>query len=217
MTGEAKQSVVLAALLARAVGTASVWDGRGPESMGVALGTASELAASAMGLGVLLAHGAHIYQKGCKGPTVGRVTELGCMDVAIALALFAGVHGQSLRAARRDLGATQQECLSLAKDWVASNGELVRWLQTDPRRVADGNFQVVPTRSWLSRMFGGKPKEGGFEAEPTIEQLEASLAAKTPGQQTDRSAAKQRDPKMDEIRRLVDEAMDEASAESLPD
>jgi hypothetical protein len=82
----------------------------------------------------------------------------------------------------------------------------VQALRADPTRIARGEFELRETNSWLGRWLDSKLRRApNAEAATTIEELEAALGASTPS----RPALKPRDPKLEEIRRLVDEALSE--------
>jgi hypothetical protein len=170
------------------------------------LDLAVDLTAIALGYGVLLLEGSHIYRKSCGGPSIARTTALGPTEVALVLALSAAVSEQSLRKVSKHLSATQSEAFTEAAAWADSNSALVQSLRRDPARVARGEFQLREPKSWLNRWLGSKLRRApSAESATTIEELEAALSADT----GPRPALKPRDPKLDEIRRLVDEALSE--------
>ncbi|HET7543538.1 MAG TPA: hypothetical protein VFK05_26880 [Polyangiaceae bacterium] len=170
------------------------------------LDLAVDLTAIALGYGVLLLEGSHIYRKSCGGPSIARTTALGPSEVALVLALGATVSGQPLRKVGKHLSATQQEAFAEAVAWAESNAALMQSLRSSPESVARGEFQLQEPKSWLGRWLGGKLRRTpSAESATTIEELEAALSA----DRSPRPALKPRDPKLDEIRRLVDEALNE--------
>ncbi len=137
---------------------------------------------------------------------IARTTALGPTEVALVLALSAAVNEQPLRKVGKHLSATQREAFAEAAAWADSNSTLVQTLRADPQRVARGEFQLRETNSWLGRWLGSKLRRApSAESATTIEELEAALSAES----SPRRALKPRDPKLDEIRRLVDEALSE--------
>jgi hypothetical protein len=170
------------------------------------LDLAVDLTAIALGYGVLLLEGSHIYRKSCGGPSIARTTALGPAEVALVLALSAAVAEQPLRKVGKHLSATQQEAFNEALAWADSNPALVQSLRADPQRIARGEFTLKETSSWLGRWLGSKVKRpASLDSASTIEELEAALQAAPPKP----LALKPRDPKLEEIRRLVDEALNE--------
>lgn len=208
LPSEVGQPVALSSALCRAIALAVLREAEAPPSE-LDLDAAVDLTAIRLGYGVLLLEGSHIYRKSCGGPSIARSTALGPSEVALVLALSAAVAGQSSKKVSKYLSATQQEAFAEALAWVDSNAALVRALQSDPERVADGHFELKETSSWLGRWLGSKVRRApSIESAETIEELEAALAplARSTGA---RSSSKPRDPKAEEIRRLVDEALSE--------
>jgi hypothetical protein len=172
----------------------------------IPLNLAVDLTAIGLGYGVLLLEGSHIYRKSCGGPSIARTTALGPTEVALVLALSAAVSEHPLRKVAKHLSATQQEAFAEATAWADSNANLVQSLRSDPARIARGEFQLKEPSSWLGRWLGSKLKRApNANSATTIEELEAALGAEN----APRRALKARDPKLDEIRRLVDEALSE--------
>jgi hypothetical protein len=116
------------------------------------------------------------------------------------------VHAQPLRKVTKHLSATQEAAFAEAKVWADSNAALVALLRQDAERVARGEFELREPASWLGRWLGGKARRApSVETASTIEELEAALQNSV----TTRAAPKPVDPKFEEIRRLVDEALSE--------
>jgi len=205
LPAEVGSPVALGSALSHAVALAVLREADTPPRH-LELDLAVDLTAIALGYGVLLLEGSHIYRKSCGGPSIARTTALGPTEVALVLALSAAVSEQSLRKVGKHLSATQSEAFAEAVAWAASNPALVQNLQSDPARVARGEFQLREPKSWLGRWLGSKLRRApSAESATTIEELEAALSAGS----SPRLAAKPRDPKLDEIRRLVDEALSE--------
>jgi len=110
-----------------------------------------EIAAVATGFGVLLANGAAVWAKSCGGLRMAQATALPVEEVAVALALFAAVHGVRASAVREHLGATQREAFDLAAAWAESNPLLVESLRDRPAVLASGAIDLEPVRGPLGR------------------------------------------------------------------
>jgi hypothetical protein len=166
-----------------------------------------DLAAVALGFGALLLEGSYVYRKSCGGPSIAHFTVLGTEDLAIAFALFAALGGHPPSRAQRELGPTQRAAVGEAWAWVDSNRDLADRLKRTPGRVAAGDFEICETRPWLVRRLF-KPKRsrkaggaGGSGSDDSLEAFEAALAGAPV-----RAKTKPVDPKLDEIKKLVDEA-----------
>ena len=205
LPAETRDPVALSSALCRAIALTVLREADAPPTE-LELDLAVDLTAVELGFGVLLLEGSHIYRKSCGGPSIGRVTALGPSELSLAVALSAAVHEQPLRAVNKHLSATQQEAFGEAKVWADSNSALVLLLQQDPERVAAGEFELREPASWLGRWLGAKARRAKTpETATTIEELEAALkSAPAP-----RVPQKAPDPKLEEIRRLVDEALSE--------
>jgi hypothetical protein len=205
LPAEVGSPVALGSALCHAIALAVLREADAPPR-NLELDLAVDLTAIALGYGVLLLEGSHIYRKSCGGPSIARATALGPTEVALVLALSAAVSQQPLRSVGKHLSATQREAFAEAAAWADSNSSLVKSLRADPARVARGEFQLQATNSWLGRWLGSKLRRApSAESATTIEELEAALGAEN----SPRPALKPRDPKLDEIRRLVDEALSE--------
>lgn len=201
---EVASPVALGSALCQAVALAVLREADAPPQL--PLNLAVDLTAIALGYGVLLLEGSHIYRKSCGGPSIARTTALGPTEVALVLALSAAVSEQPLRKVGKLLSATQQEAFGEATAWADSNAGLVQALRSDPARIARGEFQLREPSSWLGRWLGGKLRRApSADSATTIEELEAALSTET----APRRALKPKDPKLEEIRRLVDEALSE--------
>ncbi len=207
LPAEAGQPVALSSALCRALALAVLREADAPPRQ-MNLDLAVDLTAVALGFGVLLLEGSHIYRKSCGGPSVVQSTALGPNELALVLALEIAASGQSARALNKYLSATQREAFSEAKVWADSNGPAMRALRSEPRRIARGELELREPMSWLGRWFVGGGRRAPSAAEAgTIDELEAALARTV----TPRALpqAPKRDPKFDEIKRLVDEALNE--------
>ncbi len=210
LPGEAAQPVALSSALCRALALAVLREADAPPTH-LNADLAVDLTAVALGFGVLLLEGSHIYRKSCGGPSIARSTALGPTEVALVLALAAAVNEQPVRSVNKYLSPTQSEAFAEAKAWADSNAPLVQALRQDPERVARGGFELRDASSWLGRWLGGKARRApSVDSASTIEELEAALSA-PPSAGAKRLPATPRahDPKFDEIKRLVDEALSE--------
>ena len=205
LPAEVASPVALSSALCHAVALAVLREADTPPPR-LPLDLAVDLTAIALGYGVLLLEGSHIYRKSCGGPSIARTTALGPTEVALVLALSAAVSEQPLRKVSKYLSATQREAFGEATAWADSNSATVAKLRSAPERVARGEFSLKEPSSWLGRWLGSKVKRApSLDSASTIDELEAALSASAPA----RLPPKPRDPKLDEIRRLVDEALSE--------
>ena len=167
-----------------------------------------DLAAVGLGFGALLLEGSYVYRKGCHGASVARFTDLGCAELAIAFALFVAMGQHPERRARGALGTTQRALFNDAMVWAKSNLAIVQGLHKSPARVAAGEFRLMEPRPWLSRLFGsGRPAKDVSLPGPdaSLDEIEAALA----GANVAERPARKPDPELDEIKKLVDEALSE--------
>lgn len=175
----------------------------------------AELAAIALGFGVLLLEASHIYSKGCSGPSVGSATALGVSELTLPFALFLAREGHKPRAALQELSVTQRSLLDEAWALTQTNRSLVDRLIERPADVAAGEFRLVEARSWLSRLFGRGEKSAKDRDERALAALErgdnldhvAALLAS----EAKAAPARARQQRQDdaELRQLVDEALGE--------
>jgi hypothetical protein len=203
---ELKAPVVLTTMAARALGRVflvETADGAGvPEPVDVT----ADLAAVTLGFGPLLLQGAYIYSKSCGGPSVGQATRLGVSELAVATALFIALGRHAPRKALKELDTTQRAALDGAIDWAQSNDALVELLRKDPARVARGEFTLSDPRPWLLRVLGKKkgPSSADLPEDFSVADLETLAAQVGP---TAAPKPRRADPKRDELRALVSEAL----------
>ena len=205
--------VVLTTNVARALSLIFLLEARDEEQpLDEPLDVTLDLTAIALGFGALLLEGSYIYSKSCGGPSVARVTRLGCPELVLPFALFAARAGHSLRPALRELSTTQRALLDEARGLVDSNSELVTALRADPDRVARGDFRLDESRPWLLRVLGRKsapdsakdPLDLLLESDVSPDQLESLVPVLPRAARAERPKAA--DPRRDELRALVDEA-----------
>src|SRR3954470_12861461 len=119
LPAEVGSPVALSSALCHAVALAVLREADTPPHLKLDL--ALDLTAIALGYGVLLLEGSHIYRKSCGGPSIARTTALGPTETALVLALSAAVSEQSLRKVSKHLSATQREAFAEAAAWADSN------------------------------------------------------------------------------------------------
>jgi hypothetical protein len=153
---EVKNPVVLTAALARALGHVFLLEESSAERpIEEPIEVTVELTTVALGLGTLLLAGSHLYQKSCGGPSVACLTSLGVAELSVAFAMFCKQHGHSVRRARGELGATQQEQLSEAETWLLSNPRIGHLLVQEPLALVLGDFELSAPKSWMARLLSG--------------------------------------------------------------
>ena len=211
---EVTNPVVLTCNVARALGHVFMLETQEEgEPIDQPLEVTGELTAVALGFGVLLLEGSYIYSKSCGGPRIARVTLMGPAELGLATALFVVVGDHSARDARKALGATQREAFGEAMTWCDSNRALIDTLRKAPKRLAEGKFEFNESKPLLTRLLGSVKKNRRSEEEliqgaTSMEELESMLSSLPTSQP--RKKSRKADPKRDELRALVDDAMDEA-------
>lgn len=116
-------------------------------------GVSAEIAAVALGFGVLLLEGSHVYSKGCGGPQVVNLTELSSAELAVLTALFAAHRRHALGPARRAASPTQAALLGLAKEWCETNSAVVSRLNLAPSELGAGNFELKAAGTGAPALF----------------------------------------------------------------
>lgn len=185
----------------------------------------ADMTAVALGLGALMLQGSYIYAKSCGGPSVARVTKMSCPELAIAFAAFIVRGDHSVRAALKELDATQCELLSEAHLLFESNRHVVAQLRNAPSKLAQGDFELTEAKPWLARMFSRRkelrepdPLEAlanGAELEELenmLTDMPPSSAARRPSRAASLKPG-QRPAADDDLKKLVAEAFGRASAE----
>jgi hypothetical protein len=182
---ELGHSIVLTARLATAFGAVALAERRDPGDAGEA-GDA-ELAATALGFGVLLLEASYLYSKSCGGPSVQRATSLGLDELSLLFALSVAREGHPLRAALAELGTTQRALVKSAAAVVSESPGLVELLKKNPARAARGDFRLRDGRSLVSRLFQrSRPKSederltdalGALESGASVDEVADLLGA----------------------------------------
>jgi hypothetical protein len=148
---ELGHSIVLTARLATAFGAVALAERRDDGDVGDP-GDA-ELAATALGFGVLLLEASYIYSKSCGGPNVQCATSVGLDELSMIFALSAAREGHSVRDALAELGTTQRALVKSAWAVVEESPGLVEMLKKSPLRAARGDFRLHDGSSIFSRLF----------------------------------------------------------------
>lgn len=148
---ELGHSIVLTARLATAFGAVALAERRDDGDVGDP-GDA-ELAATALGFGVLLLEASYIYSKSCGGPNVQCATSVGLDELSMIFALSAAREGHSVRDALAELGTTQRALVKSAWAVVEESPGLVEMLKKSPLRAARGDFRLRDGSSIFSRLF----------------------------------------------------------------
>jgi hypothetical protein len=196
--------VVLTTMIARALGRIFLVETSDEGSLPGPVDVTADLAAVALGFGPLMLQGAYIYSKSCGGPQVGQTTHLSLPELAVATALFMAVGGHGLRKATRELDTTQRAVLSEAFDWARSNKTLITRIATEPETVARGAFEVTEAKPWLVRVLGPRRKDpSALPDDLSLADFE-TIAATLP---LEKRPPRPRDPKQEELSRLVAEAL----------
>jgi hypothetical protein len=215
-SAEVGHSIVLTARIATSLGAIALVE-RHPRGAAMALDTGNaELAATALGFGVLLLEASHLYSKSCGGPNVQRATALSTEELAVYFALFLAREEQSAKNALSELAATQRAALKEALLVVDECPSLVTLLKKDPDRVGRGDFSLRDGGSFLSRLFGRGKRASQTSAEEreaaaltalergaSVEELEDLLGPAA----ANANAPRPKNEADDELRALVDEAL----------
>jgi hypothetical protein len=157
--------------------------------------------------------GSYVYSKSCGGPRVGKVTAYGPYELGFVTALFAKRNHHELSHLLRELDATQKDAVRKAVTWLDERPALVESLVRAPAQLATGEISMAPSsRGLLSRLFGRTKAQPKSELSDNLADLETMLA-ESPHLTTKRVAPKP-DPKRDELRALVDEALQSSSSQT---
>jgi hypothetical protein len=126
-----------------------------------------ELAAIAIGLGVLVVSGSYVYAKGCGGARVHQGTALSVVESSALLALFCRVHRVKPSLARAHLALTQREAFDRALVFWESNERVIETLRTAPELLVGGAFALDSARGPVARLLGwlGRDRSAAREDE----------------------------------------------------
>jgi hypothetical protein len=213
---ELTQPLVLTTNLARAIGYIFLIETRSPKSpVPDDLDIAAELVSTLLGFGALLLTGSYLYSKSCGGPRIRRITSLGCAELAIATVMFAVRQRQDLRPMRKELEATQKAAIDEASLWFEERPLILERFVSDPLRLASGEIPIAKGRSGLvARWFGKRVSAASMPDDPesNLSELEAMLAESPLVARAPRNVRP--DPRADELRALVDEALSATGAQN---
>lgn len=172
------------------------------------LAVSVDLAAVALGFGALMLEGSYVYKKSCGGPSVTQLTALSTGELAIAFALFVERGAHPTRAALRELGTTQRALASQAFAWARANREPLALLRTAPAALLEAPLALRSPRPWLARLLEGRAKPSeDLDLETALAATELDGALTRLPEATPRKPARPADPRRDELRLLVDEAL----------
>lgn len=177
-TSEASHPNVLTAALARALGDVFLLEADVARRLApIERAKVADLAATMLGLGVLVANGAGVETKGCGGVKVHQTTALGLHEAVLGLAIAATRHPE--RARERELAASldppARAIFDAAMAYAAANADVVRRVGDAPDAIERGDFVLRSGQSWigasiLGRLFG-RPK-----ANDPVAELERELS-----------------------------------------
>ncbi len=170
-----------------------------------------ELAAVILGFGVLLSNSSYLYAKGCGGVRIDQATTLDVTQVALALAIFSSLRKCPAALVKTQLSPTQREAFDEARMWTESNTKLLTRLERDPAALAkDEHIVLQDARPWLARVLGigGKKRKTDLLDEDALAHLELELA-KQQAQRGSKDPKRIQDPRLAELRALVDESLAE--------
>jgi hypothetical protein len=218
---EIAHPVVLTTVMARALGTVFLdASGAGSRLRKEEAGRASDLAASMLGLGVLVANGAGIEVKGCGGVKVHAATALSAPEAALALAIC--LERTALRSGdgrsdghRSDdaarvvagLDPVARDLFGPAMAFARANRALLRRIDLAPEAVEGGDFRLESGLSLGTRIL--RKLGVGRGPEDVVEALEreASSARLRAGPRLD----PEKKAKLAELGALYDEATGDPS------
>jgi hypothetical protein len=212
--GELSHPVALTTNLARALGIVFLLEtsteGNQPKGP---IEPIAEIVSCLLGFGSLLLAGSYVYSKSCGGPRVSKITTLGPYELAVVTALFTKGQNHELRPLLRELDVTQKDAVEKAADWLDERPAIIQLFASAPAKLADGEIPMtVASKGLFSRWFGksksAKTDLPGIEGD--ISELEAMVAK---GETLSvKRAVRKPDPKHDELRALVDEALNGVQA-----
>jgi len=222
-TSEIKNPTVLTTVLTRAVGWLFLAEADVVTSFrSKERGAAGDLAATMLGLGVLVANGSGIEVKGCGGMKVHSATSMAAPEATLALAI--AVEREKLRRPTaltapavmlKGLDAVPRALFAMASAYVIANRAIVRSLDDAPDAVAAGTFSLKEPQASITGRLGRWLGFGGNKDADPLDELEreAALAAVAPGKRLHSSdaAGRQRpknEARLAEIRALVDESFE---------
>jgi hypothetical protein len=213
--GELHHPVALTCTLARSLASIFlVENAPRPELIEAPFETSVDLSATALGFGVLLLEGAHVYSKSCGGPSIVQITSLNVGEQAVAFATFAHVQGHKPQRAMAELSTTQRAALGDALYWAKEQRSLLDKLKRDPQSLLGGSLELQRGLPWFSRLFNKRPSadddlQRALDGELELPAPRSPAAVRTSsGVSPTRFAQKPSDPAREELRALVNDAFD---------
>ncbi|MFO0590163.1 MAG: hypothetical protein U0441_21655 [Polyangiaceae bacterium] len=199
--GEVRHSTALTTALTRAMSLMFLIESGAAETIAARdVDATVDLTGTLLGFGVLLTNGSHIYSKACSGVHVQSATKMGVEELGLALGIFCELHEIPERVAQKHLELTPREAFEEGSVWAASNRKIVKMLRSDPEAIADDQYSIAESRSWLARALGiGKKKTSTPEEE--LAQIEKWVAAPAAKKVIDPAKA----ARLAEIRALMEE------------
>ncbi len=225
-TPELQNRTVLTTVLARAVGHLFLLEA---DAMGgfakPERAPAADLAATMLGLGVLIANGSGIEVKGCGGMKVHQATSLTSGEAALGLAITlerdalrrqdgAGKQAalEAARAVAGGLDPVARTMFGPARMFVRAQQSIVRRLDDAPAAIERGDFALrdpseIGVGRRLLRVVGLDKMLGKADDDDPIQALERELASGAPKLKAASSQSAEKRAKMAELRAMVDETL----------
>lgn len=163
----------------------------------------TDLAATMLGFGALMANGSYMYAKGCGGVSVNTATALPVDQLAVALAMFCELFDVPVRSAARHLDVTPRASFSEASAWASSNRAVLRMVRANREAIERDVFTLAPARSWLARVFGLGRGGAVGASDADLDKLARDLSDRAPDKPQDPERAR----RLAELRDLVDESL----------
>jgi len=177
----------------------------------------ADLVAVALGFGVLMLQGSHIYAKSCGGPQIASVTKVGVSELAIAVALFSQLGDHRPAPALKALEATQRAALSEAIKLLKANKSVVEGAKSAPGQLAREQFELTEPGEFLAKMFrkfNRKSVDRLSSLDPNMDlaEVESLIMDMPPSSRAGRKLNRPSDPQKEELKNLVAEALQDSGA-----
>jgi hypothetical protein len=212
--GELHHPVALTCTLARSLASIFlVENAPRPDVIEAPFETSVDLSATALGFGVLLLEGAHVYSKSCGGPSIVQITSLNVGEQAVAFAIFAHLHGHKPQRALAELSTTQKSALGDALYWAKEQRPLLDKLKRDPQSLLSGSIELQHGLPWFSRLFSKRPTaddelQRALDGELELSAPRSNAAGRAGSGAAPAKSMKPLDPAREELRALVNDAFD---------
>jgi hypothetical protein len=177
-------------------------------------GAVADLAATLLGLGVIVANGSGIEMKGCGGVKVHAATKLTAPQAVFALAIAIERSSRNPKSAT-DLGPLGGQLDNVARgmfasalDVVRSNRDLVRRIDDAPGPIERGDFRIATPRIGLGSKVLAVLGLGRSRDVDTVDELERALASgQAPLVANKRAVDPARRAKLAELSELAEDAL----------